>query len=352
MATDLDNEFFLPIARQLGEQDEAIRDLLADAEHKRDELETIKRAIGKLVEPVNQKLRTLDEVSGELGTAKNQITTLEGECVTLRKALAEAQQKSTALEAVKAEQATDLAARHAQIADLQSRLLQQTGELQAARDESHNLSERLTAADRQKLQLESDGAAARQKLTVAEKERSTVQASLDKAYADIAQMSQRLLDAEKTVAAAQTGTQDSERMLAAMKTERDQLAMALDDLKQKHQSETASQKIEYEALLGRMVQTEKLLDDMRRSMKERAEEIQSFNRRLAESLQPPGAAQRATEGQRAAEAPRPVAPNRPLESRLQPVRTFPDDRHSQPVVERRGMWRTDFFDWLGGKFGS
>src|ERR1700680_295474 len=49
---ELDNELFFPVATQLGEENESIRNLLIEAEHKLNELDGIKRSIGKLIDPV------------------------------------------------------------------------------------------------------------------------------------------------------------------------------------------------------------------------------------------------------------------------------------------------------------
>ena len=329
---DLDNELFLPIARQLGEENESIRNLLIDAEHKIDELDAIKRAISKLVEPVNKKLRALEETKSDLGMAEKKVATLESECARLREALTVTQQNLTALESAKAEQTTELAARHAQIADLQGRVLQQSEEIQVARDENRRLSERVALADKQTVQLESEGEATRQKLMVSEKERTAVQKSLDKAFADMTEMSQRLLDAEKALATNQIRMQNTELLLAETQTERHRLATALDDAKQKHQGEIISQKSNYETMQARATLTEKLLEDMRKSMMERAEEIQSFDRRLAESLQPPAETHRDAGGSH------PVAGSRLAES-LQPrAETHRDAGGSHAVARRRGLW--------------
>lgn len=366
--TALDNELFLPVARQLGEENESIRNLLIDAEHKIEELDVIKRAIGKLVEPVTEKLRTLEAVRSELGTAEKKIVMLDGEVARLRESGALAQQKIIALESTKTEQSAELATRNAQIADLQGRMLQQGGEIQAARDENRHLSEGAALADKRAAKLESEGEVTRQKLMVSETERATVQKSLDKAFVDIAQMSQRLLDTEKSAAATQIRMQNAEQMLADTQAERHRLATALDEAMQKHQSEIASQKSSYEALQGRAALTEKLIEDMRKSMRERAEEIQSFDRRLAESLPPPPGMPREPE------APRPVAVSRRVDSPPPPQSsgaiaqspTIPqtpgaippsptimsrDARGSYPGEKKPGLWRSDFFDWIAGRFG-
>ena len=58
---ELDNELFFPIATQLGQENETVRNLLMDAEHKIGELENIKISIAKLVDPVCNTLRGYEE---------------------------------------------------------------------------------------------------------------------------------------------------------------------------------------------------------------------------------------------------------------------------------------------------
>ena len=251
---DLDSELFLPIARQLGEENESIRNLLIDAEHKINELDSIKREIGKLAEPVSKKLRTLEETKCKLGTAEKKIAALESECARLQEDLIATQQKFTALESAKAEQTTELAARNAQISDLQSRMLQQHEEIQAARDENRGLTERGALLDRQKAQLDKDLEATaqklettRQKLAATETDRANVQKSLEKALAESSQLSQRLLATDK----------------------------AFEEAKQRYESNIALHMESYEALKTRADLTSKLLEDTRTGMLERAKEIQS-----------------------------------------------------------------------------
>jgi crescentin len=251
---DLDNELFLSIARQLGKENESIRNLLIDAEQKINELDAIKSAIGKQVEPASKTLRDLEETKNKLGTAENKVVMLESECARLRETLTVTQQKFSALESTHAGQTTELTTRRTQVAELQGRVQQQSGEIKVAHDENRRLSERVALADKKTVQLESEGEATRQKLevtrqklTVSEGDRTTVQKSLDKALAEMSQMSQRLLDADK----------------------------AFDDAKQKYESEIDLHKMNYEALKTRATLTNKLLEDTRNSMIERAKEIQS-----------------------------------------------------------------------------
>ncbi len=349
-ANDLDKELFLPIARELGKDNESIGALLISAEQKIDEIESIKRELGKLVEPVTDKLRSFEQTKSELADSRGRVAVLEGQCARLEQDLAAMRQQVGTLETSKAEQAAELAARQTQVADLQGRVLRQSEEISAAREESQHLKDDLAAAGKRVAAVESEVEATRQKLSASDDERAALRTSLGKVMAEKDQMSARLLDAEKALASAQARVQATEQQLTETRNERQRLATALEEAKQRHQGEVAAHKTSYDALLARTALTEKLLEDMRKSVMERAEEIRTLDRRLAETLQPLAG------GSRTAEAPRPVEPVRvpavrPVEP-PQPVARFHDVQppEAYPAPRKRRYWRTDFFDWIAGRY--
>ena len=148
---------FSAIGAQIGGDNESLRNLLLDANAKIGELDTIKAAVGKLVDPVGKTLRAFEAEKAEkigLQTVLNNTRTAYGK---LRNEMAELEKKAAAptanaarcarnsttaqnscarLETTKAEIAIDIAARRAQIADLEGRLDQETGENNALRDEN------------------------------------------------------------------------------------------------------------------------------------------------------------------------------------------------------------------------
>ena len=77
---DIDNELFFPLATQLGQENETVRNLLIDAEHKIGELETIKNSIGKLVAGATmQELATFAlDLQGQAGVVWDQTSPQEG----------------------------------------------------------------------------------------------------------------------------------------------------------------------------------------------------------------------------------------------------------------------------------
>ena len=301
---ELDHELFSPIATQLGQENEAVRNLLLDAEHKIGELEIIKRSIGSLVDPVSKTLRAYEEakreklsLQGTLNTtrvaynklrdefdaAEKKTRAFEAESIRLRDIVSVAQQSLAALERTKAEQIAELTARRTHIAELQRHAQQQGSDLQLTRDENLRLSERIALADRRMVQIEGQAQAAQQKAMQANQERAAVQASLDKALAELAQIARRLSDTDKTLAATHSRLKVVETGLAEAQAERTRLSTALDEANHRHLDEMNVQTSRFEALQARSSLTENLLEEARQTLMARADEIRTFERRVVES---------------------------------------------------------------------
>ena len=307
---ELDQELFFPLASQLGGENEVVRNLLIDAEHKITELDGIRQSLGRLVDPVSKTLRAFEETKNEklslqsvlnntriaysklredLTTAEKRAATLDTECIRLREVLTVAQQTMSALETTRSEQSAELTARRAQITDLQRLVQQQSTDLQLTREESQRTANRAALAERRMAQLETDTAAASQKAMLADQERAAVQSMLDKALNDAAQTSRRLLDMEKSFTVTQARLKKVETALAEAQSERIRLATALEDATENHRKETIAQNARFEALQARSQLSDKLLEDSRQTLAARANEIGAFERRLTESTTSHGA---------------------------------------------------------------
>ena len=218
---ELDEELFSALGAQLGGENETLRNLLLDANDKIGELDTIKAAVGKLVDPVEQdaaRLRGREDprrsacrrcstipapptasCATRSATSRRSSPPQTSECQALRQDLATTQNLLRTLEATKAEIAIDVAARRAQIADLEARLAQETGETKALREENRRFDERLVAADKRIIALESDLNTARQRLLMADDEKRAQQTLLDKASAEAARLSRKLAETEASL---------------------------------------------------------------------------------------------------------------------------------------------------------
>ena len=297
---ELDEELFSALGAQIGGENELLRNLLLDANAKIGELDTIKSAVGKLVDPVGKTLRALEAEKSEkiglqtvlnntrtaYGKLRNEVAELEkkaanseNECRALRQELTTTQNLLRTLEATKTEIAIDIAARRAQVIDLEARLAQETGECTALREENRRLDERLVATDKRIIALESDLNAARQRLLMAEDEKRAQQSSLDKASAEAAKLSRKLAETEASFNAAQGRLRHVEANLAEVISERARLVCALDEANERHEHELTSQRTRFDALQARASAIEKLLGETREHLLGRAEEIRQHDRR-------------------------------------------------------------------------
>jgi crescentin len=301
---ELDNELFFPLATRLGEENETVRNLLMDAEQKIGELETIKVSIAKLVDPVCNTLRGYETTKSEklilqralnatredynrlqedFSAAEKKVATFKAECTRLQEMCAIAQQTVTALERTKAEQLAELAVQRAHVAELQRLVQQQSSELRLTGDDNRRLGERVAAADQRTVQLEGQAQSAQQQARQAQQERASVQASLDKALSELAHTARRLTDAEKALGLSQARLKATEANLAEVQAERSRLSTALDEATHQYRDKTNLLNSRLETLQARSTLTEKLLEDARTALIARADEIRSFERRLAET---------------------------------------------------------------------
>ena len=300
---ELDEELFSALGAQLGGENESLRNLLLDANAKIGELDTIKNAVGRLVDPVSKALRAFEAEKTEkislqtvlsntrtaYGKLRNEVAELEKkaafsekECQALRQELTATQNLLRALEATKAEIAIDVAARRAQIVDLEARLAQETGEGKALREENRRLDERLSTAEKRVASLESEVNAARQRLLMIEDERRAQQISLDKVSADGARLSRKLAETEAGLTASQGRLRHVEGNFAELSTERTRLASAFAEAKERHEHELTTQRMRFDALQARASASEKLLGDAREHLLARADEIRTYDRRAGE----------------------------------------------------------------------
>jgi chromosome segregation ATPase len=300
---ELDEELFTALGAQLGGENESLRNLLLDANAKIGELDGIKSAVGKLVDPVSKALRAFEAEKSEkislqtvlnntrtaYGKLRNEVAELEKkanlsekECLALRQELTTTQNLLRTLEATKAEIAIDIAARRAQIVDLEARLAQETGEGKALREENRRLDERFSAADKRVMALESELNGTRQRLLMLEDEKRAQQISLDKISSESARLSRKLAETEASLTATQGRLRHVDGTVAELNTERARLVSALDEANERHEHELTTQRMRFDALQARASASEKLLGEAREHLLSRADEIRTYDRRAGE----------------------------------------------------------------------
>src|SRR5262245_62994157 len=238
-----------------GDNNDTRRNLQLDANVKICEHDTIKKSVGKLVDPVSKALRAFEAEKSEkiglqtvlnntrtaYGKLRNEVAELEKkaafsekECQALRQELATTQNLLRTVEVTKAEIAIEIAARRAQIVDLEARLTQEAGEGKALREENRRLDERLSTSDKRVMALESELNGARQRLLMVEDEKRAQQISLDKMSTEAARASRKLAETEAGLTAAQGRLRHVEGNLAELSNERARLTNTLDEANERH----------------------------------------------------------------------------------------------------------------------
>jgi len=300
---ELDEDLFTALGAQIGGENELLRNLLLDANAKADELDAVKAAVARLVEPVSKALRAIESERSEkaglqtvlnntrtaYGKLRNEAADFEKRALAaektneaLRRDLTAAQEATRTAEAAKTELAVDGAARKAKIAELESRLAEASGENKLLREENRRQSERLGAADKRIVAAESNLTATRQRLLMVEDEKRALQGSLEKANTEIARVSRKLSETETVSIAAQGRLRQAESNFSEAAGEAAQLRAALDEANERHEHERATQCVRFDTLQARAAATEKLLVEAREHLIARAEEIRDYDRRNAE----------------------------------------------------------------------
>lgn len=302
---EVDEELFTALGVQMGNENELLRNLLLDAHAKVGELEGVRLAVNKLVDPVTKALRAFETEKSEklnlqtvlnntraaYGKARNEVAELEKrvavtekECRTLRQELTSTQSLLRTVETTKTELAAEIASRKAEVGDLEARLAHETSEAKILRDENRRLDERLTTTDKRIIAIEADFNATRQRLTMVENEKQAQQAALEKSTAEAAKLSRKLVEAEAAVAHAQGRLRHMEANATEINADRARLSKTLDEANEQHEHETANSRVRFETLQARASATEKLLIEAREHLLARAEEIREYERRCSEAV--------------------------------------------------------------------
>lgn len=300
---DLDEELFSSAGSQLGGNNETLRNMLLDASAKIGELDTIRSAVDKLVDPVSKALRDFEaektekvglqtvlnntrtaygKLQNEVGDLEKKLAAAERECQMLRQDLAATQSLLHTLETSKTDFTIEIAAARAQIADLESNVAQRTGECLALREENRRLDERQVGTEKRAIAVESDLAGARQRLLIAEDEKRAQQTLLDRASVDAARMTRKLTEIEASFNAAQGRLRHAEAAITEANIENARLVTTLDEVNERHERDRSSQNIRYDSLQARAATLEKVVTDARDLLLARAEQIREFERRNAE----------------------------------------------------------------------
>jgi chromosome segregation ATPase len=131
--------------------------------------------------------------------------------------------------------------------------------------------------------LQADCTLTREKLSLLETDKRSLQTALDQTLAESSRLSRRLTESESALAAARARLEQMEIGLASAENERTALCAARDEANERHQSEGYALNLRLEAMRSRAGTAEKLLSEVRQSLVARTEEIRVTERKVVEA---------------------------------------------------------------------
>src|SRR5580693_266311 len=298
-----DKSPFAHIGERVGEDNQALRHLLIDTGLQFSALDELKETFGKLVDPLHKLLSTLEQskfdnasLRGALAELRSSHETLrsefeglernsselEGDNHRLTRELTAAQQSAQELDSDKGRLTGEIATMRVALANLEKQLGEETNNGRSLSDEKRLLLERADTAEKRIIESESAANLAREKLSLSENEKDSLQAALDQTLTQSSRTSRRLAEIENALSEARARLQQMEHNLAAVEDERKKLSAALDEANERRQSEVYALKLD--AMRSRSTAAEKLLAEMRQSLVARTEEIRATEAKLMEAV--------------------------------------------------------------------
>jgi crescentin len=306
---------FSTLAAQMGGDNETLRNLLTDAERRIHELDAVKQAFGRIVEPVSRTIRALEEekslafslteslneargahqaVQREAHQLKQQIATLEADKDELTGTVAHLRETAGHLEGEWEALTAQANAGALHIKELEHQLGRATEDVALLREQNRALADEVQKADRRLAATEADRAATAERLLLVQDETRSLQASLEQQVSEASHVSRRLAEAERALEEARGRIVESETLLAAANDEGGKLRAVLHDAQERHRTETNLLNTRLDAVQSRADIAERLLVDARQTVSTLSEDIRTHERTAAQAV---AACQAAEKGQ-------------------------------------------------------
>jgi crescentin len=297
-------ENFSDLGSRMGEQNEALRNLLSDTGRKIGELDDLKDAFEKIVAPFNNTLRALEQeksqslsLSSMLAEARNGYDTLrtefyqvekkavalESEVEKLREDLELAREASRGLESARLELTDELNARNAQLTEIERQLAQESAQRRTLTETHRILEEQHDIVEKRNIEIDSELAGSREKLALMEDEKRSLQVAVDSALNEASRLTRRLTESENNLTATRAQLGKVETNFAEAYAERGRLAAALSEAKEQHQTDHNNLNMRLDALQSRAATSERLLGEARQNLIARTEEVRAFDRKAVEA---------------------------------------------------------------------
>ena len=289
---------------KIGEENEALRNLLVDAGMKVRQFDEYKIFFTKLIEPATQALRTLehektsnidlrrkleqattraDELRARAHELETRHAILVGENDKLRQELELARIEARDAERSRAEFATENISKRNAVANLERLLALESSRVNTLSDDNQRLRDETVAAEGKASRLAADLSAANDKINFLDGETLSLQKSLDQVSEQATHAARRFTDSETALITAKKRILVLEASNNELAQERDRLRTGLEANSQRHGAEQERVQMQIDAVRARAAAAEKLLTEARQLLAQRGEEMRALDQKASEA---------------------------------------------------------------------
>ena len=297
----------------VGEEQQALHQLLIETRRKIDELDALKNALDRTVLPFNGAMQALDQerrlssdlsrqlgetaatceaLRGELQRARHTTRAVETEAENLRVALESARETGAAMERAQAALDEEIRRRDAHIAALERQLEQEALQRRSLGDHHRTTQEQLLRAEKLIAELQSALTGADQKCEALTRDKRALWDAAEQARDEAERLGRRLAEGESALNTTRADLGRFETGYADVCGERNRLAELVQELREQHKNECQTLNGRIEVLQSRATATERLVAETRQRLINRTEEARAFICKTAEATIARGSAER------------------------------------------------------------
>ena len=288
----------------LAEEHETLRNLLSEAGRRIDEINELKDVYDRLAAPFNGALKNLehekalamslarrleeqsrvfDALEREFYAVDKRAKLSEAEVERLHIELEVARENGRSLDGERQQLTAEIKALRAEAEERKRQLDDEIAAHRAASEKQASLHDQLDTADRRVLEFEAELAGARERLSLLESDKRSLQSTLEDAQSENARLARRASETEALMSVMRGQLGRLELTQAEATAERARLASALEEAREQHQAERQGFVARIDGLQSRATAAEGLLAEARQGLIARAEETRNFDRKAMEA---------------------------------------------------------------------
>lgn len=294
----------MDVAERIGSENETVRNLLMEIDVRFGAIENLRDSFEKVVEPLykmadalgqetlqNAELRlSLSElrVSHQaLGSEQQKLlertSRLEEENRLLSDELNRVREAKAALDGDKLALTAEVSTLCSSLAGVEKELHSKTSDVVSITEDRRLLNERHLASEKRMLELGATVAIERERVSLLEGEKASLQVSLDRALERAAEMSRQLAKFEKLIAEAGVRLEQLTSGSAALEEERRRLSAVCDDINHRRETEVEALRSQLNAARSRSAVAENQCVDLRRKIAEQAVQLKDAETKLGDA---------------------------------------------------------------------